>query len=125
MISINKRIIISAGFLVFLFTLVSCSDLGVRNQSTLEKFVDRAGKNPEKLAPGDWEKADIDFGQFVKDFDRVKDKLNREQRDKANELIGRYYALRMKGFGNELKETIDDYGKQLEGALKEISDSLE
>jgi hypothetical protein len=51
--------------------------------------------------------------------------MTKEQRDKANELIGRYSVKRLSGFGEELKETISDFGKQMEGAIKELTDSTE
>lgn len=101
----------------------SCTSHNLKNQTSLEKTISKAKKNIGELSQKDWELADLKMEKFKEDFELKKDQMTKEERDKANELIGRYYAIRVKGYGIELKETISDFGKQMEGAMKELSDT--
>jgi len=97
----------------------------VKYQSDLESVVKKAKEDASNLSEKDWELADQKLEKFKEDFDLKKDIMTKAEREKANELIGKYAAVRLKGWGKELKETISDYGKQIEGAIKELSDSTE
>jgi hypothetical protein len=105
--------------------LVSCNANKVKYQNDIESIINKADKSPEKMSQNDWELAYQKMEKFKEDFELKKDQMTREERDKANELMGKYTAVRLKGFGNELKETISDFGKQMEGVMKELSDSTE
>jgi hypothetical protein len=111
--------------LVSFSILVSCNSNKVKYQNDIESVINKADKRPEKMTQNDWELADQKMEKFKEDFEMKKDQMTREERDKANELIGKYTAVKLKGFGNELKETISDFGKQMEGVIKELSDSTE
>jgi isopenicillin N synthase-like dioxygenase len=112
-------------FLVSFSILVSCNTNKVKYQDDIESIIKKADKSPEKMTQKHWELADQKMEKFKEDFDLKKDQMTREERDKANEMMGKYTAVRLKGFGNELKETISDFGKQMEGAMKELTDSTE
>jgi hypothetical protein len=111
--------------LVSFSILVSCNSNKVKYQNDIESVIKKADKRPEKMTQNDWELADQKMEKFKEDFEMKKDQMTREERDKANELIGKYTAVKLKGFGNEIKETISDFGKQMEGVIKELSDSTE
>jgi hypothetical protein len=117
------KILITA--FISLFILCSCNMNKIKYQNDIESMVIKAKNDAGNLTEKDWEVADQKMEKFKEDFEIKKDKLSKKERDNANELIGKYYAIRIKGFGNELKETIDDFGKQMEGVMKELSDSTE
>jgi hypothetical protein len=111
--------------LVSFSILISCNSNNVKYQNDIESVVKKAQKEDANFTAEDWENADLKMEKFKQDFDLKKDKMTKEERDKANELIGRYAAVRIKGTFNELKETMSDFGKQMEGAMKELTDSTE
>ncbi len=105
--------------------LCSCNMNKVKYQTDIESVVKKAKNNVGELTQKDWELADQKIEKFKEDFELKKDQMTKEERDKANELMGRYAGIRLKGIGNQLKETISDFGKQMEGAMKELTDTTE
>jgi hypothetical protein len=109
-------------FLVFNILLtISCNEVGVKNYGTLKKFVNKAEKTPEKIKAKDWESMDAKFEVFINDYNEKKDKMSKQKRKEANQIIGKYYALRVKqigqDFGNEMEQLGEDLQNQINGAM--------
>jgi predicted small secreted protein len=111
--------------IIFSVFLLTACNTEVKYQNDIESVVKKAQKEDANFTAEDWENADLKMEKFKEDFDLKKEHMTKEERDKANELIGRYAAVRIKGSLNELKENISDFGKQMEGAMKELTDSTE
>jgi len=88
--------------------LCSCNMHKVKYQSDIESVVKKAKNNVGELTQKDWELSDQKIEKFKEDFELKKNQMTKEERDKSNELIGKYSAIRLKSIGNQLKETISD-----------------
>ena len=115
-------------FLYIIYILLifsSCSGNKLKNQSDIESVLKKSLNTKTEITQNDWEKSDLKFEAFKADFELKKDNLTQEERDKANELIGRYQGLRIKQWANDLKQEMSDYTKQLEGVANELNDTTD
>jgi len=106
------------------FVLCACNNK-LNYQNDIESIVKKAQKEDANITAKEWEDADLKMEKFKEDFDLKKEQMTKEERDEANELMGRYVAVRIKGSLNELKENISDFDNQMDGAMKELTDSTE
>jgi uncharacterized protein YciU (UPF0263 family) len=72
----------------------------------------------------DWEKADKQMEIYNKQFEELRISLSKEERDKINQLIGRYQGLKIKKGIKDFKNAIEDLGEQVKGAAKVFTDSI-
>ena len=101
----------------------SCNNDSLKNQNELESIVEKSKEKQNEFTENDWQLADKKLQEFKEEFELKKNQMTEEEREKANELIGKYYAIRIKGFGKELQESIKDFGEQMKSTIKELTDS--
>lgn len=86
-------------------------------------FVSDIEKNYSSYTPEDWDLKDEEFKQFTETkFDEHSKTLTDEDKKAIGKLAGRYYVVRAKGYGKQLKDGIDDAKNYIEGFLEGLSD---
>lgn len=112
----NNRILFS----ILLFISLSCS-----KEEKIEKLSDRienAENNSKNYTKTDWDKLQKELDDFEKYYDENKTDFTEDERRKANNLLGKYYALKAKQELDNMKENIKDAGQRLEGMLETLTD---
>ena len=120
------RAIIYLGFICFSIAIFfSCSGFSqkTRDVNRLEKTVKETEKNYKSYSEEEWSKIDHEIDSLSLKINSDKEGFTQEQLEKANNLIGKYQALKIKSGLNSLKGTLKNWGQQVEGAIKELSDS--
>lgn len=110
-------------FMSFLFN-ISCNAFNPID-SKINDFVTQIEGSKENMTENDWKEADLTIEKLKKELDEQKQDLTPEQISNANKAIGRYAGLRIKDGLFDLKDQLKDFGEQLEGAVKELTDTLD
>ena len=96
-----------------------------------EEFIQQVEEKGNEYNQTQWEEKDKKFKKYSEIyFERFKDDLSRDQKDKINQLRGKYVGLKarytteqqFKAFKKKLQKTIDQMKGAIEGFLP---DSLE
>ena len=111
---------------VILFSLFSCKNMNKESYiSNYELFVNKVELNSENYTLNDWSKNDSLFEIYsVNLFNEYESQLTSEERDKINNLTGKYTGLRISNFGKDIYKSIEDFGAQFESMLETISEEL-
>ena len=111
---------------VILFSLFSCQNMTKESYITnYELFVNEVELNSENYTLNDWSKKDSLFEIYsVNLFNEYKSQLTSEERNKINNLTGKYTGLRISNFGKDIYKSIEDFGSQFESMLETISEEL-
>jgi vacuolar-type H+-ATPase subunit E/Vma4 len=114
---------------VFLFVNIlifsSCDGISTsaRNVNKLEGIVENVDKNYKKYTEKEWEQADKKIALISESIDKNPEAYNPKTMEKINNLIGKYQGLKLKKGLNSFQNALKDFGQQVEGAIKEISDT--
>ena len=73
----------------------------------------------------DWQEADLAIEQLKQELEVQKQDLTPDQITNANKALGRYAGLRIKNGLQDFKNQLKDFGEQLEGAVQELTDTLD
>lgn len=119
------KIIFKFFFLVITLFVTSCDGISAssRNVKKLENIVEKVDKNYNKYTDKDWEQADTKIEQISNEIEKNPEDYTPETKEKINHLIGKYQALKLKKGLNSIQDALKDFGQQVEGALKEITDT--
>lgn len=120
----NKAYLRHTVFLITLLT-ISCSSFNTKENylTDFTAFVADVEKNYVSYTSADWELKDAEFKQFTETkFDEHSKTLTDEDKKAIGKLAGRYYVVRAKGYGKQLKDGIDDAKNYIEGFLEGLSD---
>ena len=111
---------------VILFSLFSCKNMTKESYiSNYELFVNKVELNSENYTLNDWSKKDSLFEIYsVNLFNEYKSQLTSEERNKINNLTGKYTGLRISNFGKDIYKSIEDFGSQFESMFETISEEL-
>jgi hypothetical protein len=110
--------------ILILFLIVSCNNNEAKIKEA-ENILNNTKVNFDKYSQQDWDKADTVFTSLENDLDKNRGDYTPEQIENANKVIGRYKAIKIKKTFNGLKETIEDVGQQIKGALDVFSDTTD
>ena len=115
-------------FTVFLLIVLcgfwSCTGMSSkRNISNLESIVTKSENNYKSYSDKDWEKSDKNFESVSTKILSNKSDYSQEQLEKVNTLIGKYQGRKVNAGLNVFKDALQGLGKQIEGAVKTITDS--
>jgi Skp family chaperone for outer membrane proteins len=114
---------------VFILGLVlfvtSCDGISAssRNVKKLENIVEKVDKNYKKYTDKDWEQTDAKIEQISNDIEQHPEDYSPETMEKINNMIGKYQALKLKKGLNSFQDALKNFGQQMEGAIKEITDT--
>jgi hypothetical protein len=111
---------------VILFSLFSCKNMTKESYiSNYELFINKVELNSENYTLNDWSKKDSLFEIYsVNLFNEYKSQLTSEERNKINNLTGKYTGLRISNFGKDIYKSIEDFGSQFESMFETISEEL-
>lgn len=109
-------------FFFFLFILASCNNKETQIKDA-EKLVNDIKENFDKYTQDDWDKVDTLIVQLENDLVKNREYYTPEQIENANKTIGRYKVLKFKNGLNGLKNSMEDMGQQINGAMEELADS--
>ena len=105
-------------FVALALVAISCTSF---LPNRFERFVDREEKTAPNYTEKDWQKVSDQFEKLVAQYDKVKDKLSKDDKLRIEKAIGRYNALTVKsGFDNVIqkgKEIINKVGGWFDGIL--------
>ena len=111
---------------VILFSLFSCKNMTKESYiSNYESFVNKVELNYENYSLNDWSEKDSLFEIYsVNLFNEYESQLTSEERNKINNLTGKYTGLRVSNLGKDIFKSIEDFGSQFESMLETISEEL-
>lgn len=96
-----------------------------------EKFLQEVEKKGEELKKDQWEEKDKKFRKYSEVyFERFKDELSTEEKDKINQLRGKYVGLKARYttkkqfnvFKKKLQNTIDQMKGAIEGFMPDSTE---
>ena len=111
---------------VILFSLFSCKNMTKESYiSNYESFVNKVELNYENFSLNDWSEKDSLFEIYsINLFNEYESQLTSEERNKINNLTGKYTGLRVSNLGKDIFKSIEDFGSQFESMLETISEEL-
>ena len=112
-------------FLGSALLVTSCDGMSPssRNVKKLENIVEKVDKNYKKYTDKDWEQTDAKIEQISDDIETNPENYSPETIEKINNMIGKYQALKLKKGLNSIQDALKNFGQQMEGAIKEITDT--
>jgi hypothetical protein len=119
----NKLLTILLTFTILLFSACGGRTSYVNN---FENFINKAEANADTYTSADWERADAEFEKYTDEyFNKNERSLTDEDKKKIGKLHAKYYTIRAKAFGKQLKEGIKDAASYLEGFMEGLSEATE
>jgi hypothetical protein len=109
------------GLSVLFFLLISCESRQVKKQAEIKTTVKEAETIYASASDQQWNELEAKFDQLESEYKTERDSYSKEQRDSINLQIGKFRAMQSKRTANKIKEDINDFGKQVEGYIDEIS----
>jgi len=112
-------------FLGLVLFVTSCDGISASSQNVkkLENIVEKVDKNYKKYTDKDWEQTDAKIEQISNDIEQHPEDYSPETMEKINNMIGKYQALKLKKGLNSIQDALKNFGQQMEGAIKEITDT--
>lgn len=71
----------------------------------------------------EWASADHRFEGYINSYDELKTEMTDNEKQRFNELIGQYAAIRTKRFGLDAKDWLENFSDQLGGFWREIENT--
>jgi hypothetical protein len=107
--------------IILVFALCSCSSyLKDKYLDNLNTFVTEIESN----STTDWEQADAEFEQLTKiEYEEHKKNFTKKDKKEFGKLCGRYSVVRAKGYGNQLKNALEDGKDFIEGFVEGLMES--
>ena len=102
----------------------SCQSREQKLITSVESFVLEVQANDSIFTNEDWDQADKQMETYNNEFQELRNSLTNGDRDKINQLIGRYQGLRIKRGIKDFKNAIEDLGEQVKGAAEVFTDSV-
>lgn len=106
---------------MLLFAFIACNNpqSAINN---LESLVERIEKNSDEYSEEDWEEISEEYDDIQKELE--KHEYSEEQLKKIGRLQGKCMALMSKKVFQNAGKAIDNFGKQMEGALEGFMDEM-
>jgi len=95
-----------------------------RELTNIEQIIDHIRLKNAELNAKEWKFSDDKISYLIHEIDVQRADFTDEQIRRANKLIGKYNAIKIKNGLNEVKNSVKDLGEQFEGAMQEFSDSF-
>ncbi len=109
-------------------TLILISSLFACNQPQsnidgVSALIEHAENSGEEMSESDVQKLGSSIEKLQKDLDENRAKYSDDQVKEVGKLKGRYAAIVAKKGLNNFKESVKDFGNQVEGFIEGITDS--
>ena len=115
------------------FALFAAAIIAISCTSTLptrfERFVDRVEKNAASYDEDDWQKVSDQFTKLTYQYEKVQDRLSKEDCKRINKAIGRYRVLviksGVKNAINSFKKAMEELPSTLQGIIDGVGSFLD
>tara|TARA_B110000467_G_scaffold161289_1_gene182096 strand:- start:398 stop:778 length:381 start_codon:yes stop_codon:yes gene_type:complete len=119
----NKVVLIFIALLTF-----SCSFFDNKNTyiEDYSEFINEVSISGENFSDKQWSDSDSLYLLYSTDcYEKYKDELTKNERNKLNQLAGEYIALRAVSVGKGILSDIEDFGVQMESMIEAVLNELE
>ena len=119
----NKVVLIFIALLTF-----SCSFFDNKNTyiEDYSEFINEVSISGENFSDKQWSDSDSLYLLYSTNYyDKYKDELTKNERNKVNQLTGEYIALRAVSVGKGFVSDIEDFGIQMESMIEAVLNELE
>ena len=119
----NKVVLIFIALLTF-----SCSFFDNKNTyiEDYSEFINEVSISGENFSDKQWSDSDSLYLLYSTNYyDKYKDELTKNERNKVNQLTGEYIALRAVSVGKGIVSDIEDFGMQMESMIEKVLTELE
>ena len=106
---------------MILFLLIACESQQEKKQIEMKTVVRQAETIYSSGSDEEWQALESKFDQLEAEYETERSSYSEAQRDSINLQIGKFRAIQSKRMVNTLKEDINDFGKQVEGFIDELS----
>lgn len=110
-------------YIVVAVCICSCTPPEQKLTDDAKSLVEKAKSlesNTDELA---WDAIDKDAETLTKRYDELSGSMSDEQRKSYNEAVGKLQGLKIKAGLHQFQKQLEDFGSQVEGAIKEMGDS--
>lgn len=94
-----------------------------RLMNEMTVLVEQLGLHYADMTDEEWTSIDQRVEGYINKYDELKLEMTDEEKQRINELVGQYAAIRTKRFGLEVEEWLEDFSGQLDGFLREIENT--
>ncbi len=116
-----KHILRTKFFPFLIFTvLISCDQVQNKLDSTASE-IEYAENNLLEMSGEDWTKLELSMEELEQDLELNRNEYSEEQIKEAGKIQGKYAALVIKKGMNDLQESVEDFGNQMEGFIEGIN----
>lgn len=119
----NKVVLIFIALLTF-----SCSFFDNKNTyiEDYSDFINEVSISGENFSDKQWSDSDSLYLLYSTNYyEKYKDELTKNERNKVNQLTGEYIALRAVSIGKGIVSDIEDFGMQMESMIEKVLTELE
>jgi hypothetical protein len=119
----NKVVLIFIALLTF-----SCSFFDNKNTyiEDYSEFINEVSISGENFSDKQWSDSDSLYLLYSTNYyEKYKDELTKNERNKVNQLTGEYIALRAVSIGKGIVSDIEDFGIQMESMIEKVLTELE
>jgi len=119
----NKVVLIFIALLTF-----SCSFFDNKNTyiEDYSEFINEVSISGENFSDKQWSDSDSLYLLYSTNYyEKYKDELTKNERNKLNQLAGEYIALRAVSVGKGILSDIEDFGVQMESMIEAVLNELE
>ena len=119
----NKVVLIFIALLTF-----SCSFFDNKNTyiEDYSEFINEVSISGENFSDKQWNDSDSLYLLYSTEYyEKYKDELTKNERNKVNQLTGEYIALRAVSVGKGIVSDIEDFGIQMESMIEAVLNELE
>ncbi len=104
-------------YLIFFFLITSCTTNQSRIDSVAAK-IEIAESDLQELSDEDWKELVEEMKELRNDYVENKESYSSEQRKEIGRLKGRFTALQLKKGVNDIKNSVLDFGSEIEGLIE-------
>ena len=83
--------------------------------------IEYAENNLLEMSGEDWTKLELSMEELEQDLELNRKEYSEEQIKEAGKIQGKYAALVIKKGMNDLQESVEDFGNQMEGFIEGIN----
>ena len=110
--------------IILLLSVIIFGTLGCLPQpepDKLQKIVSEIETKNTNMTDMDWDKYEAEIATLSAEYEKNKETLSPEQRQKWNKLMGKYKAQQIKRGMDKLKLELKDLGEQADSFIEELT----
>ena len=107
---------------IVVLTFFSCQNGQSKIDNAVSK-IEYAEKNTKEMSSKDWKNLDDIMTDLESDLELNRGNYNEKQIKEIGKIKGRYKILELKKEFGDLKESLKDFGQQIDGAIESLKDT--